>query len=409
MSNLARFRELSDFLLRYQEIWKNEIMLLYPRPLEHFPLIWVEDLARFHDDQILWELSLHQGLDRLRDPSLQEFFQRASELGALEQAPPLPGVNETPVSWLYMIPKKQHELARLAPLAHDVFQRAGLERVLDLGGGQGHFAQTLAHHYQIPVESIDMDETVQKTGLARQQKKWPNSPTPVNFRTHRVDAVDPFFISLMDEKTLATGLHTCGALAVSHIQAAATRRATVLNLGCCYHKLRDGEYDLSHEAKERALSWNQFALTLAAGPHRKITLRDVRMRNQVKRFRYALHFLLHDEFGLREQVSLGNCPESLYFGDFASYAQEQFSRLQLTAPSAMALNAYQADPQRQAMIHQMITVGLARDALGRPLEVYLLLDRALWLEECGYQVHLQEVFDPHVSPRNIALCGHPRA
>jgi hypothetical protein len=46
---------------------------------------------------------------------------------------------------------------------------------------------------------------------------------------------------------------------------------------------------------------------------------------------------------------------------------------------------------------------LLRDRFARALEVVLLLDRAILLEEMGFRVELLQVFDPRLSPRNIAL------
>jgi len=54
-------------------------------------------------------------------------------------------------------------------------------------------------------------------------------------------------------------------------------------------------------------------------------------------------------------------------------------------------------------VGQMITAGLIRNALGRALEIYLLLDRAIYLEEQGYKVKVEEFFDEELSPRNIGI------
>ena len=43
--------------------------------------------------------------------------------------------------------------------------------------------------------------------------------------------------------------------------------------------------------------------------------------------------------------------------------------------------------------------------LGRVLEIFLALDRAVFLLSAGYDVQVVEVFPVQTSPRNIAVLG----
>jgi hypothetical protein len=45
--------------------------------------------------------------------------------------------------------------------------------------------------------------------------------------------------------------------------------------------------------------------------------------------------------------------------------------------------------------------------LGRPLEIFLALDRALYLQRHGYDTRVVELFPAAYSPRNIAVLGVP--
>ena len=51
----------------------------------------------------------------------------------------------------------------------------------------------------------------------------------------------------------------------------------------------------------------------------------------------------------------------------------------------------------------MLVGGLIRNAFGRLLELYIQLDRVIFLEENNYNAELLEVFEEPVSPRNIAI------
>jgi hypothetical protein len=132
--------------------------------------------------------------------------------------------------------------------------------------------------------------------------------------------------------------------------------------------------------------------------------RSFDLKLKVKLYRYAIHLLLTDQYGLADVLSLGNSPHSLYDRPFSAYALEQLRRLSVTATHSEAeLDEFFAQETVQRTIHNMIAAGFIRNALGRVLELYLLLDRAIFLEEKGYDVSVAEFFDERISPRNIGI------
>lgn len=403
MNLSARYQDQVRFLQAYQDIWQNEIMLQYPTPLAGHPAAWIEELLAWIAPEKALRLTYDEGWDEL-SPELREFHQATQALSHFPTARAAAAVPATPDSWVKITPKKQHELEHLAPLLAEFMRAQRFDDVVDIGGGLGHLAQTLAHHYHLPVLSLDMDPELQRAGLRWQAHKWPDSRFPVRYQTHRIDHEDKTFCALLRPTTLTTGLHTCGGLAVAHLAAAARARAGLANMGCCYHKLEASEVNLSAEAQATPLAWGLYALTLASGAHHKVNLADITFRNQMKRHRYVLHFLLHDHFGVTTPVRLGNADPKSYHGPFAAYAREQLSRLGLTyAGSDEALNAFSSDESRQKLVDRMLAAALVRDQFGRVLESTLLVDRALWLEDQGFRAQLVEVFDGKVSPRNILL------
>lgn len=407
MDHVARYQALVDFLLPYQEIWRNEIMLQYPRPLDAFDPAWLEELGARIGPEEAWRLTQGWGWDKLRAPGLFEFHHQLVELCDLPQAQRLAPLVERTQTWVHIIPKKQHEIERLAPLiAHQL--KPG-SRLVDIGGGQGHLAQTIAHHYGVPVTSLDMDAELQRIGRHWQDIKWPGRENAVTFSLHRIERRDSQFAALLGPDCVTSGLHTCGPLAVAHMEAAVMGGATLVNMPCCYHKLQLEDCGLSNLSQRAPLPWNQFALTLASGAHHKASEKDIAFRSQVKRYRYTLHFLLHDELSTPGHVTLGNCPEALYYGPFAGYAREQLRRLGLVSlRSDDQLEAYYHDPRNQQLVRGMLAATIVRDRFGRALEVALICDRLVWLEEQGYHAEVYELFDPQVSPRNLVIIAKPQ-
>ncbi len=396
------YQNTARFLLAYQELWKNEIMLGYPAPLKDYPAHWIRALRAYDYPTIALRLSQGHIPPELPE-DLRAWLGQIAALTELPVAARPPADLPAP-SWVKIGQKKQHEIERLAPLVAQTAEHSDLRHVVDVGGGVGHLAQVLAHHYQLSVTSLDMDEMLQHAGKHWQSVKWPGSPHAVDFRAHRLERDDLHFRSLLTPHTLSTGLHTCGPLADHQIAAVVQAGAALVNLGCCYHKIPPSELPRSQVARELPLPWNLFALTLASGAHRKQDAADFAFKQKLKRKRYALHFLLHDHLATPGLVTLGNGSAGLYDGSFAAYAREQLRRLNLQSDWSDAdLEAFAEDRERRKIIEDMIYAGILRDLLGRPLELALLFDRALWLEEHAYEVELQEIFDARRSPRNVAL------
>src|SRR5690606_14621302 len=113
----------------------------------------------------------------IENDSLKAFYRRLEELSILPQLEDQPPMPEDPWTWLFIIPKKQHEIRRLAPHINRLYQSHGIERIVDIGGGIGLLAQTLNNQYQHKVTTVDLNSEFQKTGFKRHQK---NAKDPSN-------------------------------------------------------------------------------------------------------------------------------------------------------------------------------------------------------------------------------------
>jgi len=387
-------------------------MLMYPDPLKDYPEEWIEEIVsvKNQDDIILLERRAFQNI--IHGPSLRKFYERIEELSELENLHQLPDFPETPFSFLYVIPKKQHEIRKLAPLIHDFYLENKISAVVDIGGGIGLLAQSLTNHYGLVVHSLDMDQSLQATGQARNKKNAKDPNNKVSYHNLKIDSQNLAFKQLLTPSMMSVGLHTCGILALDQLKTSQENKLRgIINFGCCYHKLAKHEIgqNVSQFAQslDEPIHQNLYALTLASRAHKKMNQKDYDFKLKVKLYRYAIHFLLTDQYGQEKMLTLGNTHPKIYNEAFAVYAQEQFNRLGIrNTLSETELNHYFENEQRLQLIHKMLAAGLIRNALGRLLEIYLLLDRAIYLEEQGYEARLIECFDESISPRNIAVIAH---
>jgi len=408
MNHQERLKQIHAFLLPYERIWQNELMLLYPGPLKDYPIEWVMELAAFRDQSELIRLDKKDVDGLIQGAELSAFYRRIDELCQIPKVPELPPVPEDSFTWLFMIPKKQYEIKRLAPVVYKLFKDKNIARVVDIGGGKGLLAQTLVNQYRMPVTSFDMDPVLQETGRKRHYKNPRHPDMKVEFITKKVDVSDPTFNSLLRPDDMSLGLHTCGALATDQIRFSVHNKiAGLINLGCCYHKLENTPtpHFISNIARELSLPpMSKYALTLASRAHRKMDEKSNDLKNKVKLYRYAMHMLLYDKYDVKELTPLGNSSPKLYDESFGTYALEQLGRLKIEAiHSKEELDHYLDNPSMQTLIWQMLAAGFIRNAFGRLLELYILLDRVCYLEENGYKSQLLEFFDEELSPRNLGI------
>ncbi len=71
--------------------------------------------------------------------------------------------------------------------------------------------------------------------------------------------------------------------------------------------------------------------------------------------------------------------------------------------SAEELDSYFQSKSIQDELNLLFRANIIRWQFGRLLELYILLDRAILLEENGLAPKIEQFFDHELSPRNIAI------
>ena len=114
---------------------------------------------------------------------------------------------------------------------------------------------------------------------------------------------------------------------------------------------------------------------------------------------------MHDEYVGKKTELVLQTDTRLYKRPFSEYAADSFAKVGFKdCPfSPEQLDTFYARKDIQIKIRQIFFASTIRSFLGRPLEVYLLLDRCLYLQDNGYRAELIKFFDENVSPRAIGL------
>ncbi|MCP3140526.1 methyltransferase [Pyxidicoccus xibeiensis] len=394
----ARLEALTHQLRPWSPLWSRSILQGWPESRAAYPEDWLA-YARSLDEA--GERQLDQGaLVGVPPPSL------GALLGALQELTSLPwheGLHALTVAQTQgLSAKKTHELERvlalLAPRTRFIHQ------AVDIGGGMGHLARLCARTFGWTFHSIDRDAALQDKGRRWLARTQPPGGDTLHFIQASVEdgpqpRLDPLF-SGRDRASI--GLHTCGPLALTQLRKS-QGAGFVLNIGCCYDKLQaPRDYPVSRFGGVHPLPFTPHALALTTrGRHHKTEVEFARMK-RVYAWRFAFDLLSRQRFPERGFVRAGDAPRTLYAGSFAGYARDRLERLGLE-PGMTDAELESFEESVRADTRDILLCHLLRDRFARALEVVLLLDRALLLEELGFQVELLQLFEPRLSPRNLAL------
>lgn len=363
---------------------------------------WVPFLAAL-DDERLATLEI-DGRDAEwpegTPPSLVALAARARELSAF--APLKLASDGTPgPARRREKPRKRAQIEAFARLVLPLARRA--TRVVDVGSGHGHLTRELAERLSLPVVGLERDDT-----LATRARSLPSSASPSFAVTDVLNDGLPLLAG-----DCVVGLHACGELGDAMVEGAARARTSLVLVGCCLQKRRalsrrllcGGPATDAHLEDALDLPRDLLGLSnLTAGDEGVEATRSENLAGRERRL--ALHRLLSaDATPLRLGAEIDGLNRRAAQGDLASLVRRAFELRGRPAPSPDAIEDAAAWARTQHARQRRLS--LPRALLARALEVLVLLDRARYLEERGYQVVLGTLFAPAVSARNLTLVATP--
>ncbi|MCO4792323.1 MAG: methyltransferase [Bacteriovoracaceae bacterium] len=406
MDYKRRFDNIVSFLTPITELWENEVLYQYP-DLNAYPNDWMNWLSKLSDSE-LWTIDCRKDTHLLSNSPMSLFSQSIDDLIELPREDLHP--DDLPSwAWNYVKNKKRHEINQIRGVLTNQTQSESLN-IVDIGGGVGQLGRILSLYHGLPVTSIDQDAKLQEIGKQRLTKyPKPEGYAELKFIESIFDSEvlenNPQLQKVCNESSLILGLHTCGPLAIDHLKVGLkTKSSSLFNFACCYNKLSQTDTNLSDYSKQNGLILNKFALTLATRGHADMTFEDYLFKKRVKKFRYTLQ-LLATHFKIDKNLeSVGSATPRTYKGDFTEYvlSKLEFAKINHNLTREQIAEFYNRKDITES-VETMFLANLIRWQLGRVLELYILLDRVLWLEEKGHKPTLKQYFDEDLSPRNIGL------
>lgn len=271
------------------------------------------------------------------------------------------------------------------------------EPLLEWCAGKGHLGRLLAAVDQRPVTSLEWQSRLCEEGeeLARRLA------VPMCF-VH-CDAFSPDASGWVRPGGHAVALHACGDLHTTLMQHWAENGGAHLALSpCCYHLIRSDEYvPMSHAGRMAAVRLGREDLQLPLQETVTAGAGVRRLRESELHWRLAFDELQREIRGEDHYLPVPNIRKGLLKGSFSEFACWAAARKEMELPAVIDEQHWLARGLQR--LRQVRRMELVTHVFRRPLELWLVLDRALFLSESGAQVELGEFCDRALTPRNILL------
>lgn len=388
---LERFQALDHFLLQHQQLWR-------PRPFTQLHLDWEAQ----HPELAIWlrqrtleqAEAVQQNPEQLPAPApFAQLATRASQLSALGELPDA-GLHPAGHRLDVNVPGRKWQQIEAFTRRLAFHQPTG--HWLDWCSGKGHLGRRLLQPGQ-RLTCLEYDVELVTAGSALSE----HHHLPAT-HVHQ-DVLAPDSHRHLDSSKSAVALHACGELHVRLLQLASQQGCRQIAVApCCYNRIPGKVYQpMSSAAQASALQLSQEDLGLPLNEAVTSSARVRRQRDISMARRLGFDLLQRQQRAIDEYLPTPSLPTNWLDKPFEQYCRDlaELRHVQIhDAPDWAALEA--AGWQRLAQVRNL---ELLRNLFRRPLEMWLVLDRALFLHERGYDVRMGVFCDYPLTPRNLLL------
>ena len=382
-----RFHRLDRLLTRLSRFWQLRTFDCARAP---WPELrdWLESLNAKQRHTLLND-------DELRAATLRTYLpevDRLQSLIAVEASSPRP--QQKLPDWLsHRIPGRKWQQI----LAFDEAMIDSGQPFLEWCAGKGHLGRLLAYRHQRSVTSLELQPQLCEQGQQLADKRQ------LDCRFHQADVMQTEVSQHLKSNQHTVALHACGQLHIQLLQQSTAKHVKAISLSpCCYHLIDTDHYQpLSRCTQQSALKLSKYDLGLAVQETVTAGAREQRLRQRELAWRLGFDQLQRHVRGIDRYLPCPTLPRSLLSGNFEGYCHAMARRRQLELPKKVDWDRFeQQGIERISTVEQLEIV---RQLFRRPLEIWLVLDRILFLQEQGYRVTLNEFCEHSLTPRNLLI------
>ncbi|MBS1198169.1 MAG: hypothetical protein H6R18_1954 [Proteobacteria bacterium] len=381
MSLLPRLLELEGLLAEHRDLW-------HPQPFREPRPAWFAGWPALADELLALPDDAVEQLNDDGAAARRLLTRHLPEIGAFEALlilpQGIPAVNPvTNMHWAWGIPGRKRAQIEAFVAASQATGRPALEWC----AGKGHLGRLFALKHGVAVSSLEINVVMCADGemLAR-----------------RAGIAQEFIVadaltSAVPQACHALALHACGELHRALLQQA--DQCTALDIApCCYHQGVEVVYQPMSAKASLQLTRDDVRLAVTE----TVTASRQQALQRDRDMAWKLGFdCWRRQQGAETYASFKPVPPAWLRNDFAYFCRQMALRagLELAAETDFA-NLEAQGWQRQREVMQL---SIVRHAFRRPLELWLALDMAVFLEEKGWQVEINEFCTRNLTPRNLMI------
>ncbi|WP_373187276.1 methyltransferase [Halopseudomonas sp.] len=400
MNFVERFQQLDAWLAEHQALWQA-------KPFTQRQCAWENqwpELAAWLRSRTLEQAERAHNQPHLLHPP-EPFAQLAQTATALTQVPDWtssPTADFPELLQRHIPGRKWQQITRFAQVSQARL-RQPVRHWVDWCAGKGHLGRLLAWQTGNPLLCLEQIARLNRDGEMLSQQFQLTA-------THQdADVLAPETWPLLTTEHSLVALHACGQLHMTLLQQAVANGCSQLALApCCYNRVEGQTYAaMSAMAGKAQLKLSKDDLALPMQESVTAGQRTRRLRDRSMAWRLAFDLWQRETRNHDVYLPTPSRPESAMTNGIAVFCRELAGHhgLDLLEPASWA-DLEKRGWQRLAEVRNL---ELLRGLFRRPLEMWLLLDRALFMQEAGYQVEIGLFCPSELTPRNFLLIAEKRS
>lgn len=393
------FQLLDHFLLSYQSLWRFEPFHACSNDaslwLDEYPdlSLWLDGLSRSDiemfksDDKALLEAVAHFIPETCIASQLTQLSEATQSLLILDRnlEVGVPG----------------RKLAQIKSMSAAALSEHKGEEWLEWCAGKGFLGRILSQQSKEKVTSFEWQQSLCDSGTAAANQQ------ALNMQFIQGDAFSTDASQVFNCKQHAVALHACGDLHVRLLELATQNQLPAITFSpCCYHLIRSDEYQaMSILAKQSSLKLTQSELRIPLQETVTGGERVKRHRQLEMTYRLGLNHMLVNELHQTEYCPIPSIKKSQLSEGFEAFCKWAIDAKNFDIPKVDFDHYMRVG---ETLFWKMEKLSLVQQIFRRPLELWLAYDKALYLEEKGYDVSIKTFCNKQVSPRNILVHAQKR-
>lgn len=381
MTLASRLLELEGLLADQRDFW-------HPQPFREPRPVWCAAWPALTDEVLALP---DDAVERFNDDGEAARQLLAKHCPGMVNFEPLLALSESPAAlvteagerWAWGIPgRKRAQIEAFVAAVQTAKQPA-----LEWCSGKGHLGRLFALQHGVPVKSLEINpvlcadgaELARRAGIAQQF------------------IGDDALTATVPQGSHALALHACGELHRALLRQ--SHRCAALDVApCCYYQGVEQFYRPMSSSAGLQLSRDD--VRLAVTETVTASARQAVQRDRDMAWKLAFDCLRRQR-GAEAYVSFKPVPPSWLRQGFASFCRQMAKRQGFELATATNFSTLEKEGwQRQ---REVMRLSIIRHAFRRPLELWLLLDMAVFLEEQGWQVELKTFCPRQWTPRNVLI------